>query len=142
MQRSLAALPASLQSLAAQAAAQAAALEQQHGFSLQGLQQLLGAPAGTPLADAAASGGARALTGSLLLTGPAAGAQRAEERLRYAASVLQRFRGKLAGAPEGQLGSEGQPAAAAVEADVAWLIGAATSPDRLARMYEGWMPWV
>ena len=140
MQRALAALPASLQSLAAQAAEQAAALQQQHGFSLQGLEQLLGAPSGEGPSDATSPLPAHgaALTGSLLLTGPAAGAQRAEERRRHAAGVLQRFHAKLSGAQLGEAGGAPPP----VEADVARLIAAATSPSSLARMYEGWMPWV
>lgn len=149
MQQALAALPGSLQALAQQAAGEAVALQARHGFSLQGLQQLLGVQVGappTPPPAPSADGGA--LTGSLLPSAGPGGGGGWEEQRRYVASVLQRFAAKLEGqaAPGSGRDEEGSAAAAAagagVEAQVERLIAAATSPERLARMYEGWMPWV
>jgi phosphatidylinositol kinase/protein kinase (PI-3 family) len=64
--------------------------------------------------------------------GPAA---RREQQQQYADEVLQRFRVKLCG---DRAGGDQE----AVRQQVGRLIAAATSPARLARMYEGWMPWV
>ena len=168
LQQWLAGLPASLQALAVQAAAQAAALQQQHGFSLQGLELMLQGQAGGAAAPgpAAAPGGgsSRSLTGSLLLTASPP-QQEQEERRQYAGAALRRFQAKLHGqqgtaaaaaaataagpaAAPGALpqeaGSDGSRggSAAGVEEEVRRLIAAATSADNLARMWEGWMPWV
>lgn len=136
-------LPARLQALAESAAQQAGELQRQHGFSLAGLSQLRGAPASSqaeppppqddrPWPDAA-------LTGSLVIANglPAPGPMaRREQQQRHASEVLQRFKNKLFGG-DGEGGS--RPSAAE---QVDRLIAAATSPARLARMYEGWMPWV
>jgi phosphatidylinositol kinase/protein kinase (PI-3 family) len=70
---------------------------------------------------------------------------RSEERQQYAASVMQRFRRKLLGHESGgeqdeRLDGDGSPLS--VEAAVDRLIAMATDPRNLARMYEGWMPWV
>lgn len=97
----------------------------------------------TPAPSGTAGGGA--LTGSLLLlAGPGGGS--ADKRRRYAAGVLQSFAAKLEGQAALPGSGEARPSVAAaadgVEAQVARLIAAATSPERLARMYEGWMPWV
>lgn len=152
----LAALPANLQALAAQASSQAAQLQQAHGFSLQGLEQLVpegergsgavGLPAPAP--PPAASGGIRpALSAGLLLAAPARSPdeqqleQQGEQRRRYAAEVLRRFDAKLSG-QHGSGGQSSEAAAASVEAEVRRLIGEATDSGRLARMYEGWMFWV
>lgn len=149
VQRWLAALPTSLQALAAQAAQQAEALQEQHGFSLHGLEQLLqGQAAGTPPASAPSPAAARGtLTGGLMLV-PAAPSRRhglkQEEQRQYAATLLQRFRAKLLGqrvADKASAGGSGN-GATAVPAAVRELIAAATAPANLARMYEGWMPWV
>lgn len=146
MQQWLAGLPASLQSLAAQASQQAQSLQQAHGFSLDGLQQLLGQQAGNLPAPAQPLPSPGALTGSLLLTTGARGGgeQQQAERRQYAAAVLQRFEAKLTGQAAGASSGGGSSTAlaAAVEEAVERLIGTATSPGNLARMYEGWMPWV
>ena len=155
-QQCLAALPASLQALADQAGQQAAALQRQHGFTLNGLEQLLQGQAGS--SQAAPAGAIRiagcALTGSLLLSTPAAlcsssaveQQERQRQRQEYASSVLARFEDKLTGrlpapastARTGRGGGSG----ASVAAQVEQLIAAAVSEASLARMYEGWMPWV
>lgn len=163
LQQWLAGLPAGLQALASQAAQQAAALQHQHGFSLHGLEALLQGQAGEAAAPghaiASGIGGSRALTGSLLLTASPP-QQEQEERQRYARTVLRRFQAKLHGhqgaaaaaawapatpaaqaAAAGSNGS-GTGGAVGVEEEVGRLIAAATSADNLARMWEGWMPWV
>ena len=166
-QQALGSLPASLQALAAGAARQAAALQAQHGFSLAGLQAMAGetVPGEGEKAQPAPGGGV--LTGSLLLRAPAAvgaGDEQAEQRLEHAALVLQGFRGKVLrvsatagvddGGGPGVAGSQQSVAdaaaaadaveeeAEAVAAEVQRLIAAATSAANLARMFEGWMPWV
>lgn len=165
-QRWLATLPASLQALASRADQRAAALQQQHGFSLHGLEQLLltaeeAQPAsGTTHAAPAVPSGGMLSAGLLLPTGcggcvPAQGSG-GQQRREFAASVLTRFRAKLAGearpsicgssnaqAAKAEGSSSSQVAAPAdVAQQVQQLIEEATSPGNLARMYEGWMPWV
>jgi hypothetical protein len=132
------------------AAKQAAALQRQHGFTLHGLEQLLQGQAGsaTPAPAGVGQPAGGALTGSLLLsTAVAPCSSAAEQRQEYASSVLARFEDKLMGlmaAPiirtegAGQGGSSGDLVAAQVQQ----LIAAAVSEANLARMYEGWMPWV
>lgn len=140
LQQWLTGLPASLEGLAAQAAEHAQSLQRAHGFSLHGLAPLLGGAAGELPAAAQPLPPCGALGGSLLLTSGVhgGGEQQQAERQGYAAAVLQRFEAKLAGEPPGGSGE----AAATVEDAVERLIAAATSPAKLARMYEGWMPWV
>ena len=154
MQASLQALPPRLEGLAARAAQQAEQLQTQHGFSLHGLEQLLAAAevsaAAAPAAALPPAGGtggapAAALTGSLLLTvGAAGGAARQQQRREYADSVMRRFSAKLAGreVDAGSGSADAVGADADVAAQVAELVAAATSRANLARMYEGWMPWL
>lgn len=168
LQQWLAALPASLQALASQAVEQAAALQNRHGFSLRGLEQLLQSQAGkassgkptashtavTP--DIGGASGSRALSGSLLLTAHPP-QQEADERQQYATSVLRSFQAKLQGPGSAAAAAAGTAAGSAsqgsgaggngagdagVAQEVEQLIAAATSPDNLARMWEGWMAWV
>ena len=89
---------------------------------------------------------------------PVSEEQGAEGRQAYAAGVVQSFRQKLlgvrlhGGAAPGARGQQlaaaagrGVPPAAAglgAEALAAALIEEASSEDNLARMYEGWMPFV
>ena len=153
-QECLAALPASLQALGGQAAQQAAALQRQHGFTLHGLERLLLGQAGSPAPSGAFAPAGGALTGSLLLSVAAApsissssDAERQErQRQEYASSVLARFQDKLMGRLEAPTGAEGTGrgvgSEASVAAQVQQLIAAAVSEANLARMYEGWMPWV
>lgn len=145
VQQALASLPASLQALGAQAAAQAAALQQQHGFSLHGLGRLLGQQAGGAAASPTAVPGRSMLAGSLLLAGGLPGRCTRGERQQYATAVLSRFQAKLCGSSSGS-GSQGAGEVAAAQPDVGTAVGrliaAATSAAHLARMYEGWMPWV
>ena len=158
-QQALGSLPASLQALAAGAARQAAALQAQHGFSLAGLQAMAGetVPGEGEKAQPAPGGGV--LTGSLLLRAPAAvgaGDEQSEQRLEHAALVLHvsATAGVDDGGGPGVAGSQQSVAdaaaaadaveeeAEAVAAEVQRLIAAATSAANLARMFEGWMPWV
>lgn len=168
LQQWLAALPASLQALASQAAEQAAALQNRHGFSLRGLEQLLQSQAGKasggkPTAsttsaapNSSGTSGGRALSGSLLLTARPP-QQEPEERQQYAASVLRSFQAKLQGPGSAVAAAAGTAAGhasqgsrvggngtgdAGVAQEVEQLIAAATSPDNLALMWEGWMAWV
>ena len=153
-QQCLGALPASLQALACLAAKQAAALQRQHGFTLHGLEQLLQGQAGGTAPAGAGQPAGGALTGSLLLStavppcSSAAEQQgRQQQRQEYASSVLAHFKDKLMGrmaAPiihtedAGRGGGSGDSVAVQVQQ----LIAAAVSEANLARMYEGWMPWV
>lgn len=163
VQQWLGELPGSLQALASRAAQQAGELQSRHGFTLQGLEELLfGAGEGQiqagsgPLALAGPPSGGT-LTGSLLPVGAVPPGhsseqqQQQQQRREFAAVVLRRVRAKLDGldptdsSGSGDRGGEGrvgQAPAVGVAEQVQRLIGAATSTHNLARMYEGWMPWV
>lgn len=158
MQGWLAAVPSDLQALAAQADEAASALQRLHGFTLRGLESLLqaaepalaaagGAEEPPALAAASVPVFGATLTGSLLVTHATAAARAGDDssvRLQHAHAVLARVRSKLSGQAHPSDGGESGCAAAPadVAAEVQRLIEAATSRTNLARMYEGWMPWV
>lgn len=80
--------------------------------------------------------------------GLAAPAVAARQRA-FAAAVLRRFTAKVAGLPTdaGEASAAGgggvlPPVALTESEQVRRLIVQATSVDNLARMFEGWMPWV
>ena len=97
---------------------------------------LAAAPAGaSPGADAAAAaGGARAGEPSRHA------GRRARDRRAHARAVLARFWAKLDGAADGAGRGGGAPLTPAEQVDL--LLRQATSTDALARMYEGWTPWL
>lgn len=67
---------------------------------------------------------------------PALGSATQQAKSSFPVATLGRFMAKVRGTDSG--GGEEEP----VEVVVRRLVGAATSVDNLARMYEGWMPWV
>jgi hypothetical protein len=131
-------------------------MQRDHALDLQGLEIMVGGSSPTaPDADGAAGTAAGARPGpperertrpAVLLGSGLHSAQRqrgvgADEHAAFARSVVGSFQAKLGSSGE-EGNSGGGGGFVSVSQQVEDLVKEASDPGNLARMYEGWMPWV